>query len=49
MEIDRRAFLASIGGPAAVALMDHEAKAEAPKKKAPAPAMPGGGMGDMDF
>ena len=29
MEIDRRAFLASIGGPAAVALMDHEAKAEA--------------------
>ncbi|MGE0753266.1 MAG: chaperonin GroEL [Variibacter sp.] len=23
--------------------------AEAPKKKAPAPAMPGGGMGDMDF
>jgi hypothetical protein len=29
MEIDRRALLASIGGPAAVALMDHEAKAEA--------------------
>ena len=29
MEIDRRAFIASLGGPAAVALMDHEAKAEA--------------------
>ena len=25
------------------------AVAEAPKKNAPAPAMPGGGMGDMDF
>ena len=29
MEIDRRAFIASLGGAAAVALMDHEAKAEA--------------------
>ncbi|PYR37650.1 MAG: hypothetical protein DMF93_17600, partial [Acidobacteria bacterium] len=29
MEIDRRAFIASLGGPAVVALMDHEAKAEA--------------------
>jgi len=29
MEIDRRAFIASIGGAAAVAAMDHEAKAEA--------------------
>src|SRR5262245_35028222 len=29
MEIDRRAFIASIGGAAAVATMDHEAKAEA--------------------
>src|ERR1700722_8165040 len=29
MEIDRRAFIASIGGVAAVNLMDHEAKAEA--------------------
>jgi hypothetical protein len=28
-EIDRRAFIASLGGPAAVALMDHEARAEA--------------------
>ncbi len=29
MEIDRRAFIASLGGAAAVSLMDHEAKAEA--------------------
>ena len=29
MEVDRRAFIASIGGAAAVATMDHEAKAEA--------------------
>src|SRR5689334_19424007 len=29
MEVDRRAFIASLGGPAAIALMDHEAKAEA--------------------
>jgi len=29
MEIDRRAFIASLGGPAVVAMMDHEAKAEA--------------------
>ena len=29
MEIDRRAFIASLGGVAAVNLMDHEAKAEA--------------------
>jgi hypothetical protein len=29
MEIDRRAFIASLGGAAAVNLMDHEAKAEA--------------------
>jgi hypothetical protein len=29
MEIDRRAFIASLGGAAAVAAMDHEAKAEA--------------------
>src|SRR5215207_7968088 len=29
MEIDRRAFIASLGGPAAVALMDSEAKADA--------------------
>ena len=29
MEIDRRAFIASLGGVAAVSLMDHEAKAEA--------------------
>src|SRR2546429_7979346 len=29
MEIDRRAFIARLGGPAAIALMDHEAKAEA--------------------
>jgi hypothetical protein len=29
MEIDRRAFMASLGGVAAVNLMDHEAKAEA--------------------
>ena len=29
MEIDRRAFIASLGGAAAVGLMDHEAKAEA--------------------
>jgi hypothetical protein len=29
MEIDRRAFIASLGGTAAVSLMDHEAKAEA--------------------
>src|SRR5262249_18294755 len=29
MEVDRRAFIASLGGPAVVALMDHEAKAEA--------------------
>jgi hypothetical protein len=29
LEIDRRAFIASLGGAAAVALMDHEAKAEA--------------------
>src|SRR3982074_463940 len=29
MEIDRRAFIASLGGTAAVCLMDHEAKAEA--------------------
>src|SRR5213593_1104603 len=28
MEIDRRAFIASLGGPAVVAMMDHEAKAE---------------------
>ena len=28
-EIDRRAFIASLGGAAAVALMDHEARAEA--------------------
>src|SRR5262245_8068426 len=29
MDIDRRAFIASLGGPAAVALMDSEAKADA--------------------
>src|SRR3981081_1396069 len=29
MEVDRRAFIASLGGVAAVNLMDHEAKAEA--------------------
>ena len=29
MEVDRRAFIASLGGPAVVAMMDHEAKAEA--------------------
>ena len=29
MEVDRRAFIASLGGTAAVSLMDHEAKAEA--------------------
>lgn len=29
MEIDRRAFIASLGGTAAVSVMDHEAKAEA--------------------
>src|SRR4029453_14315915 len=29
MEIDRRAFIRSLGGAAAVAAMDHEAKAEA--------------------
>src|SRR4026209_2370048 len=29
MEIDRSAFIASLGGAAAVSLMDHEAKAEA--------------------
>jgi len=29
MEIDRRVFIASLGGAAAVAMMDHEAKAEA--------------------
>ena len=29
MDIDRRAFIASLGGTAAVSLMDHEAKAEA--------------------
>jgi hypothetical protein len=29
LEIDRRAFIASLGGAAAVAMMDHEAKAEA--------------------
>jgi hypothetical protein len=29
MEIDRRAFIASLGGATAVSLMDHEAKAEA--------------------
>src|SRR5215831_8037862 len=29
MEIDRRAFIASLGGAAVVATMDHEAKAEA--------------------
>ena len=29
MEVDRRAFIASLGGAAAVSLMDHEAKAEA--------------------
>jgi hypothetical protein len=29
MEIDRRAFIASLGGPAAVSLMDHEARADA--------------------
>src|SRR6476620_11062121 len=29
MEVDRRAFIASLGGVAAVTLMDHEAKAEA--------------------
>src|SRR4030088_1324615 len=29
MEVDRRAFIASLGGTAAVCLMDHEAKAEA--------------------
>ena len=29
MEVDRRAFIASIGGAAVVATMDHEAKAEA--------------------
>ena len=29
MEVDRRAFIASLGGAAAVNLMDHEAKAEA--------------------
>jgi hypothetical protein len=29
MEVDRRAFIASLGGVAAVSLMDHEAKAEA--------------------
>jgi len=29
MEIDRRAFIASLGGVAAVNLMDHEAKADA--------------------
>jgi hypothetical protein len=28
-EIDRRAFIASLGGPAAVALMEHEARADA--------------------
>ena len=29
MEVDRRAFIASLGGAAVVAGMDHEAKAEA--------------------
>ena len=29
MEIDRRAFIASLGGAAAVAAMDHEARADA--------------------
>jgi hypothetical protein len=29
MEIDRRAFIASIGGPAVVSVMDHEARADA--------------------
>src|SRR3954468_19245273 len=29
MEVDRRAFIASLGGAAVVATMDHEAKAEA--------------------
>src|SRR3954453_22003799 len=29
MEVDRRIFIASLGGAAAVSLMDHEAKAEA--------------------
>jgi len=29
MEVDRRAFIASLGGAAAVAMMDHEAKADA--------------------
>ena len=29
MEVDRRAFIASLGGTAAVSIMDHEAKAEA--------------------
>ena len=29
MEIDRRAFIASLGGTAAVSLMDSEAKADA--------------------
>src|SRR5688500_20222931 len=29
MEVDRRAFIASLGGTAAVSLMDHETKAEA--------------------
>jgi phage terminase large subunit GpA-like protein len=29
MDIDRRAFIASLGGTAVVSMMDHEAKAEA--------------------
>src|SRR6266700_7837875 len=31
MEVDRRIFIASLGGAAVVAGMDHEAKAEAPE------------------
>jgi chaperonin GroEL len=44
-----RTALQDAASVAGLLITTEAAVAEAPKKSAPAPAMPGGGMGDMDF
>jgi chaperonin GroEL len=44
-----RTALQDAASVAGLLITTEAAVVEAPKKNAPAPAMPGGGMGDMDF
>ena len=44
-----RTALQDAASVAGLLITTEAAVAEAPKKSSPAPAMPGGGMGDMDF